>query len=88
MDLVIKTLGKSNLECASEVWKEFIEMNQDTNESCRDFVLRFENIEAQLQNAKLLIPSKALAMQMLMKSNLTSMSKENVLSKVDLDNQE
>ena len=49
--LVVNTLGKSNLECASEVWKEFIEMEQSQSESARDFVLRFENIEAKLRNA-------------------------------------
>ena len=87
VSLVVNTLGKSNLECASEVWKEFIEMEQSQHESVRDFVICFENIEAKLRNAKLDIPSTALAMQMLMKSNLTTMSNENVLSKVDLDNQ-
>ena len=87
VSLVVNTLEKSNLECASEVWKEFIEMEQSQSESARDFALRFENIEAKLRNAKLDIPSTALTMQMLMKSNLTTMSKENVLSKVDLDNQ-
>ena len=86
MDLVIKTLGNSNLESASRAWKDFVELEQREGESICDFVLRFENTEAELKNAKLPIPSTALAIQILMKSNLTTMSKENVLSKVDLDN--
>ena len=88
VDLVIKTLGKSNLESASEAWKEFIEMNQMDGETIRDFVLRFELLEANLRNANLPIPSTALAIQLLMKSNLSSMSKENVLAKVNLDKNE
>jgi hypothetical protein len=87
VNMVVKALGKSNIENASEVWLEFIDMKQNEGESIRDFVLRYENVEAKLGNANLVIPSKALAMQLLMKSNLTSASKENVLAKVDLDNE-
>ena len=87
VNMVVKALGKSNIENASEVWLEFIDMKQNEGESIRDFVLRYENVEAKLRNANLVIPSKALAMQLLMKSNLTSASKENVLAKVDLDNE-
>ena len=39
MDLVIKTLGKSNLESASQAWKDFVELEQREGESNRDFVL-------------------------------------------------
>ena len=84
LNLVLKTLGKCNLESASEAWKDFIELKQNKDESVRDYVLRFENTESELRNARLPIPSPALAMQILLKSNLTSMSKENVLSKVDI----
>ena len=84
VDLVIKTLGNS-LECASEAWKDFIDMEQIEDETIQKFVLRFELTIANLRNAKLIIPSNALAMQLLMKSKLSSMSKENVLSKVNLD---
>ena len=73
MDLVVKTLGKSNLENASKVWKDFVELEQSKDESIRDFVLRFENTESELRNARLPIPSTALAMQILMKSNLSTM---------------
>ena len=86
VDLVIKTLGKSSLESASEAWKGFIELKQAKDESIRDYILRFELLEANVQNAKLPIPSTALVMQLLMSSNLSSMSKENVLAKVDMDN--
>jgi hypothetical protein len=87
VEMVVKTLGKSNIENASEVWSEFIEIKQVETESTRDYVLRYENIEAKLRNANLVIPSTALAMQLLLNSNLTSASKESVLAKVDLDNQ-
>jgi hypothetical protein len=82
---VIKTLGKSSLECASEAWKDFIDTEQMEDETIRKFVLRFELTEANLRTATLIIPSNALAMQLLMKSKLSSMFKENVLSKVNLD---
>ena len=81
MDLVIKTLGKSNLESASQAWKDFVELEQRGGESIRDFVLRFENTEAELKNAKLPIPSTALAMQILMKSNLTTSENWNMIIK-------
>ena len=64
VDMVLKTLGKSNIENSSEVWLEFIEMEQVESENMRDFVLRYENVEAKIRNAKLVIPSKALAMQL------------------------
>ena len=63
-------------------------MNQMDGETIREFVLRFELLEANLRNANLPIPSTALAIQLLMKSNLSSMSKENVLAKVNLDKNE
>ena len=75
VDLVIKTLGKSSLESASEVWMELIELKQAKDESICDFIFRYELFQANLQNAKLPIPSTALAMQLLMSSNLSSMSK-------------
>ena len=75
VDLVIKTLGKFGLECASEAWKDFIGMEQMEDETIRKFVLRFKLTKANLRNAKLIIPSNALAMQLLMKSKLSSMSK-------------
>ena len=70
LDLVIKALGKSNLESASEAWRDFIEMKQNKDVSVRDYVLRFENAECELRNARLPIPSPALAMLILLKSNL------------------
>ena len=86
LNLVNKTLRKSNLKSASEAWRDFIELKQNKDECMRDYVLRFENTESELRNARLPIPSSALAIKIFLKSNLTSMSKKNVLSKVDMDN--
>ena len=41
-DIAIKTLSKSNIESASEVWKEFIKLKQAEDESIGDDILRFE----------------------------------------------
>ena len=46
---------------------------------------KFEQAESLLKNVNIIIPSKALAIHLLGKSNLNPQSKENVLTKTELD---
>lgn len=80
-------LDKSDLEKCSEAWVKFIDIKQQSDESAQSFVVRFEGVETQLRNVKINIPNKALAIHLLNRSNLETQSKENVLTKTNLDDE-
>ena len=80
-------LGKSDIEKCSTAWINFITIKQNTDEAASDFVTRFENIETQLRNVNIQIPSKALAIHLMNSSNMEQQSKENVLTKTKLDSE-
>ena len=80
-------LGKTDIEKCSNAWLDFINIKQKPDECASDFVTRFENIESQLRNVKIIIPAKALAIHLMNKTNMEQQSKENVLTKTDLDNE-
>ena len=78
-------LDKTDLEKCSEAWMKFIRIKQEKDESSQSFVVRFEQTETQLKNVKIKIPNKALAIHLLNSTNLESQSKENILTKTNLD---
>ena len=80
-------LGKSDIEKCSSAWIDFINIKQGTDEAASAFVSRFEKVESQLRNVKIVIPNKALAIHMMNKSNMEQQSKENVLTKTKLDDE-
>lgn len=80
-------LGKSDIEKCSSAWVEFISIKQGPDESTSTFVSRFEKIESQLKNVKIVIPNKALAIHLMNKSSMEQQSKENVLTKTKLDDE-
>lgn len=82
-----KKLGKTDLEKSTDAWLEFIDIKQKANEDTKDYVSRFEQCETKLRNVEINVPTKALAIQLLNRSTLSAMSKENVLTKVDTDDQ-
>ena len=83
--VIREKLDKSDLEKCSDAWLKFINVKQETGESAQSYVIRFEQIETQLRNVKIIIPNKALAIHLLNKSSLQS--KENILNKTILDDE-
>ena len=75
-------LGDSDLEKCSAVWKEFVNIKQKENESVKDFVARFE--QTKMKNMNIRIPGKVLAIHLMMKTNIETQSKENVLTKTNV----
>ena len=92
-DSVIKTivkkikekLGQTDLEKCSDAWLAFINIKQEPEEAAKSFLSRFEKAETQLKNVKIDIPNKALAIHLINRSNMEEQSKENVLTKTNLD---
>ena len=69
-------LGQSDLEKCSEAWVDFINIQQQADETAKSFVSRFEKAESQLRNVNIIIPNKALAIHLMNKSCMESQSKE------------
>ena len=88
LHLIEQNLGQSDLEKTTDKWTQFINFNQKSGESIRDFVTRFEELVTGLRNVNITLPQKALAVHMITKSNLSESSKENVLTKVNTDEHE
>ena len=77
-------LGISDLEKCSNVWKEFINIKKKPTKSVKEFVTRFEQTETKMKNVNIKIPDKVLAIHLMMKSNMETQSKENVLTKTNV----
>ena len=85
--LIEKKLGKTDIEKCSDAWLEFINIKQESGETATEYVSRFEKVESQLKNVKIIIPNKALAIHMMSRSNMEEQSKENVLTKTKLEDE-
>ena len=85
--IVEEKLGQTDLEKCSDAWIQFINIKQEPGESANSFVARFEKAETQLTNVKIIVPNKALAIHLMNKSNMEEQSKENVLTKTKLDDE-
>ena len=85
--LIEKKLGKTDIEKCSDAWLEFINIKQESGETATEYVSRFEKVESKLKNVKIIIPNKALAIHMMSRSNMEEQSKENVLTKTKLDDE-
>ena len=84
---ISEKLSNTDLEKSTEAWVEFINIKQEQDENTKAFVTRFEQAETKLKNVKIKVPNKALAIHLMSKSNLQEQSKENVLTKVDLEDE-
>ena len=87
LDLIKEKLSKTDMEKSTEAWLNFMDIKQKKDESIKDYVARYEQAETKLKNVQIKIPNKALAIHLMQKSNLESQSKENVLTKVDLEDE-
>ena len=76
------------MEKSASAWKEFTNIKQRSNESSKEYVSRFEWTETKIRNKDIKMPNKALALHIIMKSSMGNQSKENILVKVDLDDNE
>ena len=74
--LVEENLRKSDLEKCTDAWTAFAEIRQRSEESAKDFVSSFEQVETSLRNVKIVLPKKALAVHLITRSNLSQTSKE------------
>ena len=88
VDKLREKLGESNVEKSSAVWKEFTNIKQKEDEIMKDYVARFEQTETKMKNADMRMPDKVLALHIMMKSNMEPQSKENILTKTNLTNNE
>ena len=70
VEKIKEKLNKSDIEKCSEVWKKFKMFKQEEGENAQTFVTRFEQMETQLKNLKIIIPNKILAIHLLQESNL------------------
>ena len=84
---VEEKLGQTDLEKCSDAWLQFINIKQEPGESASSFVAKFEKAETQLTNVKIIVPNKALAIHLMNRSNMEEQSKENVLTKTKLDDE-
>ena len=77
-------LGKTDLEKSNDAWNTFVTMKQKDGETPKDFVNRFEEATTALKNTNMKQEPKTFAIHLLRSSTLTEMSKENILTKVDM----
>ena len=88
MDKLKEKLGESDVEKCSAVWKEFVNIKQEGIEATKDYVARYEQTEMKMKNVNMKMPNRVLAIHMMMKSNMETQSKENILTKTNLTNDE
>ena len=86
--MIFENLAKSDLEKSTEAWTKMMNIKQKENESPKEFVMRFEQAETELKNVGIKLPQKALAIHILQKSNISEMSKENIVMKADTEDHE
>ena len=85
---ISESLGKTDLEKSNYALSMFVTIKQNEHESPKDFVNRFEEANTALKNANMIQNQKCLAIHLLQSSNLSEVSKENILTKVDMNNHE
>ena len=86
LEAIKKGLGKTDLEKSNNAWDIFVSIKQKEKETSKDFVNRFEEAVTAVKNAGMKQEQKTLAIHLLRSSNLSEPSKENVLTKVDMNN--
>ena len=85
LEAIKKALGKTDLEKSNHAWNTFVSIKQKDTETSKDFVNRFEEATTALKNADMKQEQKTLAIHLLRSSSLSEASKENVLTKVDMN---
>ena len=88
IDKLKEKLGESDIEKSTKAWREFLNIQQEGKETTKDYVSRIEQSEMKMKNASIKMPDKVLALHMMMKSSMEPQSKENVLTKTDLTDDE
>ena len=89
IDLFLQKFQKkfeiSNWKKCSGVWKEILDFKAKEGETTRQYLERFNEIESKMRNMDSNIPDVYLAIHLLDRSNVAEITKQNILSKVDLD---
>ena len=80
-----KKFEVSNWKKCSGIWKEILNFNAQEGETTRQYMERFNEIEAKMRNMGNCIPDVYLAIHLLDRSKIPEITKQNILSKVDLD---
>ena len=70
----------------SRIWKEIIRFRAQEGEETSQYLDRFNEIEAKMRNVGSNIPDMYIAIHLLDRSNIAEITKQNILSKVDMDN--
>ena len=83
--MIKENLGKTSLEKATDAWIKFVNIKQEASENIKEYVNRFENVNMEMKNAGIKLPAISLTIQLMYKSNLEEASKENIMTKVNMD---
>ena len=77
----------SNWKRAGNMWKEILEFKQDDDDTPKKYMEKFNIMETKLKNSNCTISNILLAQHFLRRSKLGSLSIQNILSKVDMENE-
>ena len=77
-------VGQTDLVKCFDGGLQFVNFKQEPGESSPSVVARFEKVETQLSNVKIVIPNKALEIHLMNISIMEEQSKENVITKTTL----
>ena len=83
--MIKENLGKTSLEKATDAWIKFVNIKQEVSENIKEYVNRFENVNMEMKNTGIKLPAISLTIQLMYKSNLEEASKENIMTKVNMD---
>ena len=78
----------SSWKKAGTFWKEILHFKQEDGETAKKYLERFNLMETKLKNSNCKISNILLAQHFLQKSNLNSISIQNILSKVNTEDEE
>ena len=81
-----KKFEVSNWKKCSRIWKEIIRFRAQEGEETSQYLDRFNEIEAKMRNVGSNIPDMYIAIHLLDRSNKAEITKQNILSKVDMNN--
>ena len=77
----------SNWKKAGDIWKDVINFKQEEGEIPKKYLERFNMLETRLRNANCKISNILLAQHFLQRAKLNEITVQNILSKVDTENE-
>ena len=75
----------SDWKKCSIIWREVLDFKAHEGEETREYLDRFNEMEVKMKNVGTCIPDVYMAIHLLERSNIPDITKQNILSKVDMD---